>query len=207
VRYLRIKNWDEFQHYKDRNPPWIKLHRSLLDDYEFSRLQDASKAHLMLIWVFASQNNGRVPDDPKFLQTRLGLDKQPDLQSLVDQGFLLQEQDASNTLAQSEQGDSTVLDLARSREKRREEAEESMRRFGRFWSAYPRKVAKPDAVKAWKKLALSFEDFEAMMTALEAAKPRWTEPQYIPYPASWLNKERWKDEAPTMPATVKQVAM
>jgi hypothetical protein len=35
VRYLRVKNWSEFQHYKDRNPPWIKLHRTLLDhDYE-----------------------------------------------------------------------------------------------------------------------------------------------------------------------------
>jgi hypothetical protein len=58
MNYLRVKNWTEFQHYKDRNPPWIKLHRTLLDDYEFSRLQDASKAHLMLIWLFASQKDG-----------------------------------------------------------------------------------------------------------------------------------------------------
>jgi len=27
---LRVKNWGKFQHYKDRNPPWIKLHRGLL---------------------------------------------------------------------------------------------------------------------------------------------------------------------------------
>ena len=33
-----VKNWDEFQHYKDRNPPWIKLHNHLLDDYEFEML-------------------------------------------------------------------------------------------------------------------------------------------------------------------------
>ena len=101
--YLRVKNWDEFQHYKDRNPPWIKLHRCLLDDYEFSCLQDASKAHLMLIWLFASQSDGRIPSDPKFLKSKLGLDKEPDLKTLVDQGFLISEQnasvDASKTLA------------------------------------------------------------------------------------------------------------
>ena len=101
--YLRVKNWTEFQHYKDRNPPWIKLHRCLLDDYEFSCLQDASKAHLMLIWLFASQSDGRIPSDPKFLKSKLGLDKEPDIKTLVDQGFLVPEQsasaDASNTLA------------------------------------------------------------------------------------------------------------
>jgi hypothetical protein len=61
VIYLRVKNWAEFQHYKDRNPPWIKLHRALLDDYEFARLPDASKAHLVLIWLLASQSDGRIP--------------------------------------------------------------------------------------------------------------------------------------------------
>ena len=32
---LRILNWEKFQHYKVRRPPWIKLHHSLLDDYAF----------------------------------------------------------------------------------------------------------------------------------------------------------------------------
>jgi hypothetical protein len=99
VNYLRIKNWEEFQHYKDRNPPWIKLHRTLLDDYEFSCLQDASKAHLMLIWLFASQCEGRIPDDPKFLQKKLGLSSVPDLKTFIDHGFLIPEQSASTTLA------------------------------------------------------------------------------------------------------------
>ena len=33
---LRIKNWSEFQHYKDRAPPWVKLHHSLLDNFEWA---------------------------------------------------------------------------------------------------------------------------------------------------------------------------
>lgn len=197
MNYLRVKNWEEFQHYKDRNPPWIKLHRALLDDYEFARLPDASKAHLMLIWLLASQSGGRIPDDPKFLQAKLGLDKQPDLQLLVEYGFLLLEQGASTPLQQAA---SVPLDLARSREERREEAEENLRRFGRFWLAYPKRVAKPDALKAWKKLALTFEQFERLMASLDAWKrsEQWTRDgsRFIPHPATWLNKRMFEDDAP-----------
>jgi hypothetical protein len=60
MTWLVVKNWATHQHYKDRMPPWIKLHMALLDDYEFSRLRDASKAHLTLIWLLASRENGRV---------------------------------------------------------------------------------------------------------------------------------------------------
>jgi uncharacterized phage protein (TIGR02220 family) len=101
--YLRVKNWEEHQHYKDRNPPWIKLHRTLLDDYEFSCLQDASKAHLILIWLFASQKNGRVPDDPKFLKMKLGLEREPNLLYFIDHGLLIREQSASGALADCQQ--------------------------------------------------------------------------------------------------------
>jgi hypothetical protein len=38
---LRVKNWAEFQHYRSRRPPWIKLHRGLLDDYAWHRLPEA----------------------------------------------------------------------------------------------------------------------------------------------------------------------
>jgi hypothetical protein len=31
---IRIKNWAQFQHFKDRKPPWVKLYRDLLDDME-----------------------------------------------------------------------------------------------------------------------------------------------------------------------------
>ena len=30
-------NWGELQHYKDRSPPWIKLHKKLLDNFEWDR--------------------------------------------------------------------------------------------------------------------------------------------------------------------------
>ena len=46
---FRVKNFENFQHYKDRNPPWIKFYNEVLDDYDIGRLPDASKAHLFAI--------------------------------------------------------------------------------------------------------------------------------------------------------------
>lgn len=99
MQYLQIKNWEKFQHYKDRSPPWIKLHRELLNDYTFTSLQDASKAHLMLLWLLASQLDNKIPNDIKWLKSRLGLTSNIDIKELINQGFLVVLQDASMTQA------------------------------------------------------------------------------------------------------------
>ena len=51
------KNWTIFQHYKDRCPPWVKLHRELLNDKQFMCLPVASKALAPLLWLLASESN------------------------------------------------------------------------------------------------------------------------------------------------------
>ena len=71
-------------------------------------------------------------------------------------------------------------------------------RFDEFWKAYPRKSNKGGARKAWKKLSPGKELFAKIMAALEVAKKceQWTKDrgQFIPYPATWLNQERWDDD-------------
>ena len=57
---IRIKNWEKFQHYKGRNPPWIKLHRQLLQNREWHQLSgDASKL-LVECWLLASEHEKRL---------------------------------------------------------------------------------------------------------------------------------------------------
>lgn len=85
---LAVKNWKDFQHYGKRNPPWIKLHRAVLDDYAFCALPDTAKAHLMLVWLMASQNNGRVPYDVPFLEKKMSVSGL-DLDILIEHGFLI----------------------------------------------------------------------------------------------------------------------
>ena len=95
MRYLTVKNWREFQHYTKRNPPWIKLHRALIDDYQFAALKDKTKAHLTMIWLLASANEGRVPHDAKFIASRINATDPIDLDSMIEAGFLIQDEAAA----------------------------------------------------------------------------------------------------------------
>ena len=103
MRYLSVKNFAKHQHYKDRRPPWIKLHVEVLDDYAFACLQDASKAHLMLLWVLASKLDNRIPYDLSFLSRKLGCTSPIDIDELVLQGFIEVSQDDSKPLASRKQ--------------------------------------------------------------------------------------------------------
>lgn len=59
---LTVKNWAEFQHYKDRSPPWIKMHRELLDNMEYALLSPEAGKALPLIWLIASEYEGGLPE-------------------------------------------------------------------------------------------------------------------------------------------------
>lgn len=88
MEYLQIKNWERFQHYKNRNPPWIKLYcngeHSLLDKYEFANLPDASKAHLVGIWMLASRHGGRIPFDKLWIKSQINSTENIDFDILID---------------------------------------------------------------------------------------------------------------------------
>jgi hypothetical protein len=69
---LTVRNWSKFQHYKARRPPWIKLHRDLLENRSFLELPVASRALAPLLWLLASESeDGSLPDSPKDLAWRL----------------------------------------------------------------------------------------------------------------------------------------
>lgn len=66
--------------------------------------------------------------------------------------------------------------------------------FMDFWHAYPRRVGKKDAERAWKRLAPDADLAGVILLAVAAQRATWRDPQFIPYPATWLNGERWTDE-------------
>lgn len=69
-------------------------------------------------------------------------------------------------------------------------------RFERFYSLYPRKMKRPQAKTAFLRRCKSEKSFDAILDGLERWKLYWEgkDSQFIPYPASWLNGEMWKDE-------------
>jgi len=90
---LKPKNWVEFQHYKNRNPPWIKLHRNILNDRDFMSLPLASKALAPLLWLLASEEQDGVFDaSSEELQFRLRLtpkEIEQGIKPLIDKGLFV----------------------------------------------------------------------------------------------------------------------
>lgn len=73
----------------------------------------------------------------------------------------------------------------------------SLGRFQDFWDVYPKKRNRGDAESAWTKINPDDELVEKMIQAVNRFKQSedWKkeEGQFIPYPATWLNRKGWED--------------
>ena len=102
---VTIAHWNRYQHYSSRRPPWVKLHRSLLDDRAFSELSDYASKLLIQLWLIASESeDGTITGDIEDIAFRVHRDRSevfPALQELAQQGFIgLGADDASAMLAE-----------------------------------------------------------------------------------------------------------
>lgn len=84
----RVKNFEKYQSC-GTNPTWLKLYTALLNDHAFNRLPDASKFHLIGIWILASQTGNQIPNDADYIGQRIGATEPVDLDVLKAAGFLL----------------------------------------------------------------------------------------------------------------------
>lgn len=70
--------------------------------------------------------------------------------------------------------------------------------FDAFWSAYPKKKSRADALKAWNKLRPDDALQQLMISAVRVhgATAEWMKDggQFIPLGATWINGRRWEDE-------------
>jgi hypothetical protein len=109
-RWFRVRNFDALQHYKSRNPPWIKLYNRILDDYDVASMADAAKWHFVAIMLLASRNQNRVPWDIVWVSKQISATETVDLDAMAKIGFIEEIQgddmlarrkhDASKMLAQ-----------------------------------------------------------------------------------------------------------
>ena len=71
-------------------------------------------------------------------------------------------------------------------------------RFAEFWAAYPKKVGKQNAIKAWNKIKPSAELHARIMGAVSQQKRSedWIREhgRFIPHPTTWLNGGYWDNE-------------
>lgn len=90
MEYLRVKNIEKFQQYKDGRPiKWIKIWLTLLDDYKFNKLPEKTQIHLVKIWMYAARNNNKIENDSSWISRRIEAQSKVDLNQLVTEGWLV----------------------------------------------------------------------------------------------------------------------
>lgn len=184
---IRIKNWNKFQHFKDRRPPWVKLYRDLLDDMEWHQLEPRAAKTLVMLWLIASENDGELPE-AKTLAFRLRTTERSILDVVHELSHWL-DQDDIGLLSDGCHVDAPETEVEKSRERDRLRAS-----FEEFWAAYPKKQGKGAAEKAFAKVDVPI-DVLLTAVAIHAKSASWLKEdgRYIPMPATWINQRRWED--------------
>lgn len=102
----KVNNWLELQHYKDRNPPWVKLHKKLLDNFQYQCLPIASKALAPMLWLLASEHidpkSGIIDKSDEEICFRVRITSKEfndGIKPLIKSGFIILMQDADILLA------------------------------------------------------------------------------------------------------------
>jgi hypothetical protein len=190
---MRIKNWTKFQHFKDRRPPWVKLYRDILDDLEWHELDPLAAKVLVMLWLIASEDDGRIPDN-KTLAFRLRLTEVKTKEIVIKLSHWL-EQDDINVISERYQVDSTETERETEVEKEKE-----------------KKVKAPEGVSSevWDSFVKQRKASKAVITnsviksiEKEADKAGWTLEQALAecaargwrgFKASWVQEKLTKSE-------------
>jgi hypothetical protein len=193
---MRVRNWKKFQHFRDRKPPWIKLYRDLLDDPDWHDLDGDTAKGLLMLWLIASEADGELPSTRK-LSFRLRMSETKTNQLLAKLDHWLEGDDIT-TISDRYQDDApeTETETETETESARPKKVEIEKEFLEFYIAYPKKVAKQDAAKAYA-AARRDVSHSAIMDGLALAIKsdfRFREAKFTPYPASWLRDGCYEDE-------------
>jgi hypothetical protein len=205
---VAIRNWKKFQHFKDRRPPWIKLYRDLLDDPDWHEMSGDDAKTLVMLWMIASEDEGRLPDTRKLaFRLRISNSKAEQLVNRLSK-WLIQDDikptsgryqdDAPETEGETETQEEGETELRAVAKATRPDP------FEDFWKIYPKRDgANPKAPARKKYLAAlkagaSSEDILAATKrfAEEARSKGQIGTPYVPQAITWLNQQRWGDYPP-----------
>ncbi len=216
--FLRVKNWERYQHYKsgrmseaDRKAagkeplPWFVVYHKILRDYPLMTQTLATRAIAFELMAVARLHFNEITTNLDELAHDCWCTKKElsgAIDALLQIGFIERVTDPSRHRLDTVK---TCLDYktVTGQDSNRTEQHcpptgEPRMPFDQFWKAYPRKTAKKRAKEAWSRLKVTTNMWATMVAAIETQKEseQWQDPRLIPHPATWLNGHRWEDEPP-----------
>jgi hypothetical protein len=198
---MKIKNWNKFQHFKDRKPPWVKLYRDVLDDIEWYELDPLASKVLVMCWLIASEDDGNLPS-AKTLAFRLRMTEKQTIDCLNKLSHWLEQGDIS-TISERYQSDS--LETERETEKEKETEKKRGTKGSRLsadwvlpkdWEDWA-KQERPD-LNLWS-VGEQFRDYWSAKAGSGATKLDWQ--------ATWRNWVRNQRQERINPADIAKLTV
>ena len=191
--YISIKNWERFQHYRKGRPPWIKLYRDLLRDYEFMGMSETLRWTLVGLYLIAAETDNKIPHDRAWLKHSLNLTKQPDLRTLQTLGFIEVIDSSSNGLGKSytkeEVEEDEEVEIEVETEKKKRTSYSVL--FEEVWQIH-RRGPKRKAYDEYRKADKPHID---MVVALESYVRHELSDRFHGHDLfRWIRDERWEQE-------------
>lgn len=111
MEYIEIVNWEKTQHYKKRNPPWIKLYWDIIDEYDkngdkkkFHGISDASKITFVMLLCLSVRYDNNIPyPDDKWLKKALGINTLALKELVINKYIVIKKESASKNASTREQ--------------------------------------------------------------------------------------------------------
>ncbi len=217
MRY-RVRDWEKFKHFKDRNAPWVKLNKDLLSSRDWFDLSGDTAKTLVMLWLVASEDperEGNLPD-LRELAFRLRMDEANVQRHLGELAKWLEQTDteseSSDPVAlqpditmiqekhQSNNTDDTVPEKPTKKPvlRMKHGTKPYSKEFSEFWSFYPKKLGKTNAYDRFTKITETI-DPEVIIAGLHSQLKQtfFTEdPEHFTFAETWLNQRRWEKKAP-----------
>lgn len=206
--------------------PWFRLYSEFSHDPKIQMMPEAmQRRYIMLLCMRCSETLVTLHETEIAFQMRLSDDELAKTKELfLSKGFIDEDWNLTNWEKRQYVSDSSTERVRKHRDKKKEEVkqDETLQKqhsngteqnrteqkqtkksesydslFDSFYQAYPKKVGKPAALKAFAKCKPDESLLQTMLDAIErqSQSEQWqtNNGQYIPNPATWLNQERWDD--------------
>lgn len=197
--------------------PWFRMYAEFAADPKVQMLSEADQRRfVMLLCIRCSNDAETFHDEEVAFQLRINIEEWACTKALLMSKNMIDE--GNNPVSWQKRqflSDSSTNRVQKHRERKAKQACNvsvtppdtdtdtettiALRGFDQFWLAYPKKVGKGAAEKAFAKARLNGH-LPEVLKSIEVQKrsEQWQKDggQYIPNPATWLNQKRWEDGEP-----------
>lgn len=215
----RVRDWSRYRHFKDRNAPWVKLNKDLLNNRDWFDLPADTAKTLVMLWLLASEDperDGNLPDEAE-LAFRLRMKAAEIRDHMGKLGKWLEQTDAGvknneTTVAQNDNVvisqepptyDTPVTAPKTPRKKKPSDKKKYAKHsysgeFEKFWALYPNNQHKKNASRKFEEITKTVpatDIITGLQRQLKDSKFK-EDPKHFTFAETWLHQKRWELKAP-----------